>query len=196
MTVTGTPNEELWEVQWRPRPSTSFKPVYLSRQQRESAGLNSRGQTASQANAVAASAVGDASAALSIIQQQHPVDRLATAAMKGTSKVTNGAYVPPHLRAGGGAVSGAPKPPVLLGANTATTPKVKLSEQEKKIRSLQKVDIINLHLKKRNLFVQKLDQIDKLKVRHAAGDKLEANQIEKITSYDSLVAELRALELA
>uniref|UniRef100_A0A0N5AT36 Eukaryotic translation initiation factor 2A n=1 Tax=Syphacia muris TaxID=451379 RepID=A0A0N5AT36_9BILA len=95
----------------------------------------------------------------------HPINNLpANAITKG------GAYVPPHLRKAGSK----------KGALISNSPsqKVTLSEQEKKIKNLQR----------------KIDDIAKLKKKKADGCTLEANQLAKIEKEAELIAELERLK--
>lgn len=58
-------------------------------------------------------------------------------------------------------------------------PKVELSEREKNIKKLQK----------------KLSEIRKLKQDHVAGKKLPQTQLDKISKYDEIEAELNLLKI-
>ncbi|VDD86364.1 unnamed protein product [Enterobius vermicularis] len=99
------------------------------------------------------------------LENGHPVDNLPAGAI-----TKGGAYVPPHLR----------KPGSKKGALVTSTASAKpgLSEQEKKIRNLQR----------------KIDDIAKLKKKKEDGMVLETNQLAKIEKESELIAELQRLK--
>ena len=136
-------SDELYEVMWRPMAHAPppFKVGYLSKAQRDTAGLNSKGELQGpqqqQSDATVSNSVHGATGAQFIATSptQHPVDVLiekGAVANGGGHEKTKGAYVPPHMRSGA-------KPKSLMASIGAATPKVKMSETEKKIINCQKV---------------------------------------------------------
>jgi len=156
---------ELWELRWRPRKATQkpFQIHFLT---------DAEMAVASQTVLGVRKDNGGGSAHTNLP---------AGAINKG------GAYVPPHMRKGGGPV-GAQLCDENYGKKSAvnkpSAEKVKpeapkLDEKEKKIRNIEK----------------KLDDIRKLREKIAAGVELELNQLVKIKKEDELLVELQKLKM-
>lgn len=113
-----TAADELWEVMWLPRASTAtFTPVFLSKTQRENAGLDARGKAA----------IGNAAGLGE--DNSHPADALVN---------TKGAYVPPHLRNTPGGV----KKPTELGPKIErSSAEKRLRGLQKKVNDIEKLKV-------------------------------------------------------
>ena len=90
------------------------------------------------------------------------------------------AYVPPHLR----------------GTNKVSTIKNKLHDDDEKPDNKLRVksDVID-NEKKIKTLKKKLTQIEDLRKRQAGGEKLEKNQLEKLSTVDEILEEIKKLEL-
>lgn len=92
-------SNELHEVMWRPAPAdavaraaAAFAPVYLTKAQRDTAGLDAKGRVQSGTDLRALANGSGSNGTTTMATAVHPVDKvLASANAKG-------GYVPPHLR--------------------------------------------------------------------------------------------------